>query len=451
MNNDTYHPWLPNLRRENEILKKIGINDVEELLRVIPDNLRVKGMLGIWPEEPMKPWEIELDFHEKIKRNLDLPLNRIFAGGPVCPHYVHPVVQYLLSRGEFLTAYTPYQPEINQGVLQALYEYQSLMAELLGVEIVNAGMYDGATSLAEALLMAIRVTGRKEVLLPSTLFKQYDRVVRTYLFGPGATIHYYGVDNKGQPNIDEINNVLLSREVAAVVVENPSGHGVINQRMKEIQEEASRKGALSIALVEPLLMGIFNPPGDYGYDVVVAEGQSLGLPMNGGGPLLGIFGIRYEQRLLRQLPGRLIGATLDVDGKRGFMMILQTREQHIRREKATSNITTNTALNAIGAAIHVSLLGEKGLRWIASHILELSNYAANKLKENNFALLYNDALFFKNISYRLPGRIPLEKIVTERKVLPYSLLDEGTCLSCFTEVHSQRDVEYLIETLKVVI
>jgi glycine dehydrogenase subunit 1 len=449
MNDDLYHPWLPNLRRESEILAKIGVNNVEELLRVIPNNLRIKGGLGIRPEEPMKPWEIELDFQEKIKRNIDLPLNRIFAGGPVCPHYVHPVVQYLLSRGEFLTAYTPYQPEINQGVLQALYEYQSLMAELLGVEVVNAGMYDGATSLAEALLMAIRVTGRKEVLLPKTLYRQYDSVVRTYLFGPGAIIHYYDVDNKGQPDINEISNILSVRDVAAVVVENPSGHGVVNQRMKEIHEEASRKGALSIALVEPLLMSIVNPPGDYGYEVVVAEGQSLGLPMNGGGPLLGIFGIKHEQRLLRQLPGRLIGATLDADGKRGFMMILQTREQHIRREKATSNITTNTALNAIGAAIHVSLLGEKGLRWVASHILELSNYAAVKLKENRFELLYDSALFFKNVSYKIPCEIPLDKIVAERKILPYSLLNKNVCLSCFTEIHSREDVEYLVQSLRV--
>jgi len=449
MNDDLYHPWLPNLRRESEILTKIGVNNVEELLRVIPNNLRIKGGLGVRPEEPMKPWETELDFQEKIKRNIDLPLNRIFAGGPVCPHYVHPVVQYLLSRGEFLTAYTPYQPEINQGVLQALYEYQSLMAELLGVEVVNAGMYDGATSLAEALLMAIRVTGRKEVLLPKTLYRQYDSVVRTYLFGPGAIIHYYGVDNKGQPDINEISNILSVRDVAAVVVENPSGHGVVNQRMKEIHEEASRKGALSIALVEPLLMSIVNPPGDYGYEVVVAEGQSLGLPMNGGGPLLGIFGIKYEQRLLRQLPGRLIGATLDADGKRGFMMILQTREQHIRREKATSNITTNTALNAIGVAIHVSLLGEKGLRWVASHILELSNYAAAKLKENRLELLYDSALFFKNVSYKIPCEIPLDKIVAERKILPYSLLRKNVCLSCFTEIHSREDVEYLVQSLRV--
>jgi glycine dehydrogenase subunit 1 len=171
--------------------------------------------------------------------------------------------------------------------------------------------------------------------------------------------------------------------------------------------------------------------------------------MNGGGPLLGIFGIKYEQRLLRQLPGRLIGATLDADGKRGFMMILQTREQHIRREKATSNITTNTALNAIGAAIHVSLLGEKGLRWVASHILELSNYAAAKLKENRFELLYDSALFFKNVSYKISYEIPLDKIVAERKILPYSLLNKNVCLSCFTEIHSREDVEYLVQSLRV--
>lgn len=443
------HPWLPNLRRAEEVLEKIGLKSLEDLLWVIPDHLRTKGELGIEPKSPLKPWEIEFDFKEKIRLNADIPLNRIFAGGPVCPHYVHPVVQYILSRGEFLTAYTPYQPEINQGVLQALYEYQSLMAELLGVEVVNAGMYDGATSLAEALLMAIRVTGKKGVLLPKTLYDRYKSVVSTYLMGPNAQIYFYGPDEKGQPNLYEISEHLSTKEISAVVVENPSGHGVINYKMKDVQEEASRKGALSIALVEPLLMGIAIPPGDLGFDVVVAEGQSLGLPMNGGGPLLGVFGIRYDQRLLRQLPGRLIGATVDADGRRGYMMILQTREQHIRREKATSNITTNTALNAIGAAIHLSLLGEKGLRWISSYILDISNYAANKLREGGVKLLYDDALFFKNVSY-LPARdIRLYNIALEKGVLPFTPIEGNLCLSCFTEVHSKSDVDYLVDLLKV--
>lgn len=448
MGRELTHPWVPNLSRVKEALDKMGLRDVEDLFRAIPEDLRLRGKMGISPERPLKPWEIESDFRAKVSRDLRLPLNRIFAGGPVCPHYTHPVTQYILSRGEFLTAYTPYQPEINQGVLQALYEYQSLMAELLGVDVVNAGMYDGATSLAEALLMAIRVTGRRGLVLPETLYEEYKTVAETYLMGPEARVHYYSVDEQGQPAIGEIEELLGRGDVAGVVAENPSGRGVINRKMSEISEEASRKGAISIALVEPLLMGIAKPPGDLGYDVVVAEGQSLGLPMNGGGPLLGVFGIRYEQRLLRQLPGRLIGATLDAEGRRGFMMILQTREQHIRREKATSNITTNTALNAIGSAIHISLLGESGLRWIASHILDLTNYAADMLENSGFRLLYKGATYFKNVAYRLTREVDPRRLALERGVLPFSQYSFG-CLSCFTEVHSKSDVEYLVESLEV--
>jgi len=441
------HPFIPNLRREREILKSMGVESVEDLLRVIPEGLRVKGDLGVFPPAPMKPWEVEFDFERKMRLNVRIPLNRVFAGGPVCPHYVHPVVQYILSRGEFLTSYTPYQPEINQGVLQALYEYQSLMAELLGVDVVNAGMYDGATSLAEALLMAIRVTGRREVALPESLDERYKSVVRTYLRGPEAKVHYYGVDRAGQPDLGDVERILSSREVAAVVAENPSSHGVINRAMAEIQQIASSRGALSVALVEPLLMGIFVPPGDMGYDVVVAEGQSLGLPMNAGGPLLGVFGIRYDQRLLRQMPGRLIGATVDAEGRRGFMMILQTREQHIRREKATSNITTNTALNAIGAAVHLSLLGERGMRWIASYILDITSYAAEKLRGAGFPPIYEGATHFKRLAYRAPPGVTPELLATEAGILPFTPLGNGMCLSCFTEVHSKSDVDELVRAL----
>lgn len=429
------------------------MSSIEELMKAaIPRDLLDRAIFRSIPPQPSPPWEVEKRIRERLERGPRVNLDRIFAGGPACPHYVHPVTLYILSRGEFLTAYTPYQPEINQGALQALYEYQSLVAELLGVDVVNAGMYDGASSLAEASLMAVRVKGSKAVLIPSNLYPSYRRVLATYLRGPEVTLVEYSIDERGAPDLGDLEDKGRKIKPSAVILELPTSEGVLHDRLREGIELAHSLGSLAISIVEPTLMALVKPPGELGSDVVVAEGQPLGLPMHGGGNRLGILGIKMDRALLRQLPGRLVGATLDVDGRRSYALILQTREQHIRREKATSNITTNTALNAIAAAVHLSLLGGRGLRYIASLIYERSRLGLEHLRRGGVALKYPNSRHYKNIVYALPPSSDARAIyarVLKEGFVPFSLFSrtERLAQSCFTEVHSPDTIEQFARTL----
>jgi glycine dehydrogenase subunit 1 len=443
--------WLPNdspetIKRMNE---KIGISSWRDLFSAIPKGVLLKRTLNIGEKKGLNPLEIEKRFEKTIRKNLHIPLDSIFSGGPICPHYTHPVTEYIVSRGEFLTAYTPYQPEINQGLLQAIYEYQSMMAILYGVEVVNAGMYDGATALAEAALMGIRIKKRGKILIPETLFPSYKSVLKTYLQGPEARVVEYS-DNKNDGSLGEDFYIKLKEEKPdAVVIDNPSCMGAIRRNLSEAIDEIKKTDSLSIVLSDPTSLGVLRPPGDFGADIVVGEGQSLGLPLYHGGALLGILGVRWDRQLVKNLPGRLIGKTVDIDGKEGYTMILQTREQHIRREKATSNITTNTTLNAIAAAVNLAIYGEKGFRTLSRKILANTLYLKDKLNITNAGVVYPKAVSFKRIAYTLPADIDAiyRYILYNKKLSPYTHLRDTTVISCVTEVHEKGDIDNLVKSL----
>ena len=431
------------------MLNALGYQDINELLKeAIPQELLIgDDAFKSLPKRALMPWEVEKFVKSRLSRNPVFELSKVFAGGPICPHYVHPVTLYIISRGEFLTAYTPYQPEINQGLLQALYEYQSLLSELLGVEVVNAGMYDGATSLGEAALMTVRIKREKTVLMPESLHPQYKAVLKTYLYGPGVKLLEYKTDADGAPDLKDLEEKARSSKPSGVILELPTSEGVLHDKLEEAIETVHSYNALAISLVEPLALALVKPPGEMGSDIVVAEGQSLGLPMSGGGSRLGIFGIKWDRVLLRQLPGRLIGSTVDVDGRRGFMMILQTREQHIRRERATSNITTNASLNAIAVAVHLALLGKKGLSFLSALIYERTQYALKLLRQSGTSLKYPFSRHFKNVTYNIENPKSVFVSACNQGIIPFAILTRNSVISCFTEVHAHSDIDALAKLL----
>ncbi len=454
--------WAPsaNERDRREMLEKIGVRDPLELYSDVPRSLLVhEKRLNVGFGRPLSEWELFRLFTSLMSRNrvfLDPPP---FMGGGLCFHVVPAAVEKIVGLPEFLTAYTPYQPEINQGVLQALFEYQSLIADLTGMDVVNASMYDMSTAVAEAFLMAVRVTRRTRILVPETMHPEHLEVARTWCYGKGIKIDAVPVDHvTGKLRLDVLESMMGS-DVAAVYMEVPSYLGVIDDGVEAVSDLAHKYGALFIVGVEPLSLGLLKPPGEYGADIVVGEGQPLGLGLNYGGPLLGIFAVKWDRRLVRQMPGRLVGLTRDAEGERAFTLILQTREQHIRREKATSNITTNEALMAIAAAAYLALLGGDGLRRLARSIWLRSHYAARRLSElPGVRAPALEAEFFKEftVSFKRSYRELHRKLLEKGILGGYYVGDKfpwlgETALFCVTEAHSMKDIDRLVEALAEVV
>jgi len=307
------------------------------------------------------------------------------------------VINHMILRGEFFTAYTPYQPEASQGTLRSIFEYQTMMAELCGMDVANASIYDGASSLAEATLMAHATTGRDTLVISRGVNPLYRQVVETYVEGPGLKIKSAPLGD-GVTDPDALRKT-LSPHSAAVVIQYPNFFGCLEE-VRAVADIAHEAGALLIVVAEPVNLGLLTPPGACGADIVVGEGQGLGVPMSFGGPNLGVFAVKQE--LVRRMPGRLVGATVDVDGQRGFVLTLQTREQHIRREKATSNICTNVALCALMATIYVSILGKRGLRKVGELSTAKAHYAARELTKVPGVSLRFGAPFFKEFTLKVP-------------------------------------------------
>ena len=455
----TVHPWLPNSPKEikKEMLSKIGVKDVSELYSDVPDTVKLNRLLNVGLDRPLSEVEVKRIVLEKLSRNKIYINPPPFMGGGVCYHHVPSVVKWIVSRGGFLTAYTPYQAEISQGILQALFEYQSLIADLVEMEVVNASMYDGSTAVAEAFLMASRVTRKTRILVPGTMNPQHLEVAKTWVYGKKLKIEEVGFNEKtGFMDLTDLEEKLKQGDVAGVYVEYPSYLGFIDEGIRKIGELAHQYNALFIVGFEPLSLGILEPPGKLGADIAIAEGQPLGLGLNYGGPYLGVFAVRWDRKLVRQLPGRLIGLTEDADGKRAFAMILQTREQHIRREHATSNITTNEALMAIAAAIYLSLLGKKGIVELAQHIALKAAYTAKKLNEiPDVKAPALESKHFKEFAVRFPVEYKgLYKYLKDHNVLGgYYIGDKypwlGECaLFCVTEAHSLKDIDLLFKLIK---
>ncbi|MEM1686187.1 MAG: aminomethyl-transferring glycine dehydrogenase subunit GcvPA [Acidilobaceae archaeon] len=459
------HPWIPNSVEyiKKEMLKVIGVDSVEELYSDIPESIRISrdkwDMLPIGFGRSLS--EIEVYRHmEDLFSRISSPRIPPFMGGGVWPHYVPEAIKSIIFRGEFLTAYTPYQAEISQGLMQALFEYQSLVAELLEMEVVNCSMYDWSSALGESLLMAMRVTGRKKFLVPETMNPMHKSVAETYIWPHNGRIIDVSVDREtGYIDTRDLESK-ISDDIAAVYIEYPHFTGVVDVNVDYIGELAHRFKALYIMGVEPISMAILKPPGALGADIAIGEGQPLGLGLNYGGPYLGIFATRWDRELVRQMPGRIIGLTTTIDGsEKAFAMILQTREQHIRRAKATSNITTNEALMAIASAVYISLLGRDGLIELAKHIWYKSHYAAKRLSELRGVespLLKGE--FIIDFTVRLPvsaniirSKLKERGIIAGIPLGGHAWFRDSDILMTVTEVHSKSDIDMLVEAIKTII
>jgi glycine dehydrogenase subunit 1 len=361
------------------MMEKIGISFIAELYSDIPENLLFKGELDI--PGPHSEAEVKTHVSGLLEENKTLATTP-FLGGGVWPHYVPSVVDEVIHRAEFLTSYTPYQPEISQGILQAIFEYQSLVCELVGMDVSNSSLYDWATGVGEAGLMSSRITRKKKLLVPDIMSPNRLSVLKIYTEPAGITVELVGHDEKtGQLDMEDLK-AKADGETAMVYIENPSYLGFAEEKVKEIGEIAHDAKALYVVGVDPTSLGVLEAPGMYDADLVVGEGQPLGNHMSYGGPLLGILACRHDNKLIRQMPGRIIGITQTLkDERQGYVMTLATREQHIRREKATSNICSNEALNAVAAGVYLSLMGPAGMKDLGEHIMSKSKYAQDKIGE----------------------------------------------------------------------
>ena len=385
------------------MMQTIGLGDLEELFEDIPQSIRLKRPLNLSSGRS----EPELWQHVQNLAEMNTGAEMVcFAGAGAYDHFVPPVVKQLASRGEFVTSYTPYQPEISQGTLQVIFEYQSLICQLLEMDLANASLYDGSTALAEACIIALRETGSKQISVAGTLHPEYAQVLETYARAWGVRINHLPHEN-GRT----LSDVWQSDRYecgAALIVQQPNFFGQIEE-MHQLSRWAHQQEALFVAVVDPLTLGILPSPGSYDADLAVGEGQPLGQPLQYGGPYLGF--MAAKQNYLRQLPGRIVGQTTDLSGRRGFVLTLQAREQHIRRERASSNICTNQAHNALMATIYLSWLGPAGLREIGELCLEKSRYLADRIGElPGYRILYPDR-FIKEFVVQTP--VPAREILQQ--------------------------------------
>ena len=380
---------IPNHSREQELCQAIGIDSVDDLFADIPAGLRI-AMLNLPDAEPERYLASRL--RKTLSRNKTYDSMPIFLGGGLKPQHVPAAVRAVIHRQELINAYTPYQPEVSQGLLQCLFEYQSLMADITRMEVVNSSMYDGHTALGEAGLMALRVHGKKpRFLVPENLSWQKRSVLENYGKGPGLQVEPYGYDEvTGEADLDDLQ-AKLGDDVCGVYLENPNHFGIFESQARAIGETTHAAGALFVMGVDPTSLGICTPPGDLGADIVVGEASCFGGAPQCGGPLLGLFAC--TEKLVRKMPGRLIGATHDEDGKRGYVMTLQAREQHIRRSKATSNICSNEALMANMAAMHLTMLGRTGLREMGLHNLKVGAKLRSILEAAGFEPRFTGAAY----------------------------------------------------------
>jgi len=430
------------------MLRQIGLESPEELFQSIPAELRLSNAL----QTPDALSEIELlrNFENLAAQNIAAQ-RACFLGAGAYSHYIPTVVDHILSRSEFFTAYTPYQPEISQGTLQVIFEFQTLVCQLTGMEVANASMYDGSTALAEAVLMAERVTKRSKVIVAGAIHPEYLEVVHTYVQHAGIELQHTALDpDSGQVNPADLR---LDENAAALVVQSPNFFGCIED-VAALSNAAHRAGALLIAVItEPISLGLLKSPGACGADIVVAEGQSFGVPLSFGGPYVGLFAT--QEKFARQMPGRLVGEAFDKQGRRGFVLTLATREQHIRREKATSNICTNEGLIALAATVYLETMGRRGLQEVAAQCAQKAAYAARRIAEIEGFSLPLSAPRFNEFVARAPiaavellSRLAKNKQLTGGLALSRYFKDRpNDFLVCVTETNSRKDIDALVDGL----
>ncbi len=440
--------YIPNSPEERaEMLHQIGLEKAADLFATVPEQLRLTRDL----DTPAALSELELlsGFEQLAARNPGAQ-RASFLGAGAYSHYIPTVVDHIISRSEFFTAYTPYQPEISQGTLQAIFEFQTLVCQLTGMDVANASMYDGSTALAEAVLMAERVTKRSKVIACGAVHPEYLEVCKTYVQHAGIELEHVDFDTTtGQAGkIDSLDD-----KTAAIIVQSPNFFGCIED-VAPLAEKAHAAGALLIvAITEAISLGLLKSPGACGADIVVAEGQSFGVPLSFGGPYVGLFATR--EKYARQIPGRLVGEAFDKQGRRGFVLTLATREQHIRREKATSNICTNEGLIALAATVYLETMGRRGLQEVAQHCAQKAAYAARRIAElPGFSLPFSAPRFNEFVvtaptsAAELLQRLAGEQAINGGLALSRYFADRpNDFLVCVTEINSREQIDALVEGL----
>ena len=440
--------YLPHTSEDiKSMLQVVGADNIDDLFSTIPDDCISKDDLEL--PDALTEWELNSHMAALSDTMAVSPDYKVFMGAGSYEHYIPASASYLLGRSEFVTSYTPYQPEMSQGTLQAIYEYQTLAARLLGMEVATASHYDGATALAESLLMAVRITKTSRVAISSLIHPLYRKVVRTYFEPTGYQILELPYLENGLTDLAGLEEL---NDLAAVAVQSPNFFGCI-ENLKEAGEKVHNKDALFIAcFTEALSYGLLKNPGSQGADIVCGEGQSLGIPRSFGGPGLGMLASR--KKYMRSLPGRLVGKTKDLDGKRGFVLTLATREQHIRREKATSNICTNNSLCALAAAIYMASVGGTGIRELARLNHDKAEYLKQGLKNAGLTISFESPTFNEFVVEFPAGfdsvydRLLKKKIVAGLPLTVYYPELTGHYLLCVTETMSKNDMDALIGEVK---
>ena len=432
--------YIPNtVAEQDELLAAIGLRSVDDLFADIPDAFRNPN-LDL--PAPMSELEIQRELGDIAGRNRSLSSGPSFLGAGSYHHFIPSIVKALMTRGEFLTAYTPYQPEVSQGTLQVIFEFQTMISGLFGMEVANAGMYDGATSLAEAVLMACRVTRREQVIVSDAVAPAYREVIATYCQAQGITIDVAPVSQASGA---------VTEATAGIVAQYPNFYGGLDD-LAGLAATAHADGALLVVSADPLAMGMLRPPGEFGADIVTGEGQPLGIPPSYGGPYLGLFSC--QQQYIRQMPSRLVGRTTDTEGRTGYVLTLQTREQHIRRERATSNICTNEALYALASAIYLAAMGRNGLRQVAELCYHKAHYAAQRIDElPGYSVVQNGEFFQEFVASCPVAPAEANRRLMERNILGgldvSDHFDNGMLL-CVTEMNTRQEIDALVAALAAI-
>lgn len=445
------HRYLPHTESDvKQMLESIGAQSIEDLFKDIPENLRLKRELDL--PGPMSEMELASHMKDLAAANKSIDELVCFLGAGAYDHYIPSIVKHLAMRSEFYTAYTPYQPEISQGTLQAIFEYQTMICNLTGMDVSNASMYDGATACVEAAMMAIESTRRNSIIVSSTVHPEVRKVLKSYMrFRNVEVIEADMAD--GVTDLEKLK-ALMGNDVAGVIIQNPNFFGIIED-LTDVEKMVHENKSLFINYVDPISLGILKSPSEYGADIVVGEGQSLGNSLNYGGPYLGF--LAATSKLVRKMPGRIVGQSNDVDGKRAFVLTLQAREQHIRRYKATSNICSNQGLNALIAAIYMITMGKKGLREVAIQCTQKAHYALQQLtKTGKYKQLFNKP-FFKEFAVTSP--VESKKVNSE--LLKHNILGgyelekdypelKNSLLICVTEKRTKEQIDKLAEVMEVI-
>lgn len=428
-----------------QMLSSLGMKSIDELFADVPSDLKLKKMLNL----PESMSEMELTAHMKAiaGKNDHTSECACFLGAGAYDHFIPSIVKHIISRSEFYTSYTPYQPEISQGMLQAIFEYQTMICQMTGMDASNASMYDGATALAEAAFMAVRSTGRNMVAVSAAVHPEYREVLKTYSGFYGVEVVEIGLLG-GRTDMGKMEENAGDR-CAAVIVQSPNFFGAIED-LNGVAGLASKTGALSIVCVDPISLALLQTPGECGIDIAVGDGQSLGNPLSFGGPYIGF--LTAKKDLVRKMPGRIVGQTTDHEGRRGFVLTLQAREQHIRREKAVSNICSNQALNALAAAAYMTAMGREGIKEAANLCLQKSHYAYDKLIATGKFKKVNDAPFIREFAVKSLGepvgsindRLLKNRIIGGLELEKYYADMKNCWLTAVTEKRTKQEIDLFV-------